>query len=219
MPKTAKHQSPPRRVRKLFASAVVFACFLMFWGFTGFVNEIRNTGYSGKLPEADGVVVLTGGAKRLEAAVSLFEASYGQRLLISGVGRGTTRGDLGRLLDRSDMMFGCCVDIDRKALDTRGNAKYTARWAKLNNFSRLLIVTSSYHMPRSLMLMKRRMPDVELIAVPIRSPKIREQSFWKTAMSPVVVTEYAKYLIARMGIEPAANSFRSAFRMRPADRT
>ena len=48
------------------------------------------------LPEADGIVVLTGGGTRLDAAVALFEKGVGKRLLISGVGLATTKRDAER---------------------------------------------------------------------------------------------------------------------------
>ena len=131
-------------------------------------------------------------------------------MLISGVGHGTTRGDLGRLLNRTEMMFGCCIDIDRRALDTKGNARYTAEWARLNGFSRLLVVTSSYHMPRSMMLMKRTMPEVDLVGVPVYPHGIFARDFWTVATSPLVITEYAKYIAASFGIEPPMKSFRAA---------
>lgn len=201
-----------RNAKMLIVATVLALCAYTALGFTRFVDEIRSADLHHQLPEADGVVVLTGGAKRLEAAINLFEASHGQRMLISGVGKETTRGDLGRLLDKTGMMFGCCVDIDRRALDTKGNAKYTAEWVQLNGFSRLLVVTSSYHMPRSMMLMKRRMPDVELVGVPVYSSEISGKGFWDLVASPVILTEYAKYMIASMGFEPPMKTFRAAIR-------
>jgi len=42
---------------------------------------------------------------------------------------------------------------------------------KQEGFDRVLIVTSDYHLPRSLLEMRARMPDVELVAYPVRSPR------------------------------------------------
>src|ERR1700712_5048519 len=45
-------------------------------------------------PMADGIVVLTGGDARLDAAVALLEGGAGKRLLISGVNRTSTKAEL-----------------------------------------------------------------------------------------------------------------------------
>lgn len=206
-----------RSIKAFGVPVALLSLGLFAISYSTFIYQIKNADSSNKLPAADGVVVLTGGAKRLEKAIDLFETSHGQRLLISGVARGTTRGDLGRLLNKTGMMFGCCVDIDRQALDTRGNAKFTARWARLNNFDKLLVVTSNYHMPRSLLLMKRMMPDVKLVGVPIQPPAMADSGFWSIATSPLVIREFAKYLAASIGVEPPIKSFRAAWRGAPPE--
>ena len=65
-------------------------------------------------PEADGVVVLTGGGPRLEAGVALFEKGVGKRLLISGVGLATSRDTL-KDMTHGGKRFDCCADIDYAA--------------------------------------------------------------------------------------------------------
>src|SRR3981081_2472108 len=43
--------------------------------------------------DADGIVVLTGGASRISDAIELLAAGHGKRLLISGANRSTTSGE------------------------------------------------------------------------------------------------------------------------------
>ena len=47
-----------------------------------------------RVDSADGIVALTGGDARLDAAVALFEHGVGKRLLITGVHSTTTKDDL-----------------------------------------------------------------------------------------------------------------------------
>jgi len=47
--------------------------------------------------DADGIVVLTGGASRITDAIELLAAGRGRRLLISGANRSTNRGEITRL--------------------------------------------------------------------------------------------------------------------------
>src|SRR3979490_3190858 len=71
--------------------------------------------------DADGIVVLTGGASRISDAIELLAAGRGKRLLISGVNRATTSGEISRLNPDYGRMLSCCVDFDR-SLNTLGNA-------------------------------------------------------------------------------------------------
>ena len=123
--------------------------------FVGEISDSRALNSShAERRDAEAVVVLTGGANRISAGLKLLRENHGRRLLISGVSATTTRSDLGRILNDNIMMFGCCIDLDREARDTRGNAVQTAEWVRLHRFQKILLVTSSYHMPRSLMLLQ-----------------------------------------------------------------
>lgn len=198
-----------------FVVVALASMFFVAVDYVVFVSQIKESPAIGadedSLPDADAVVVLTGGAKRISTGVQLLKENHGRRLLISGVGTKTSRSDLGRVLNDSSTIYGCCIDIDREALDTRGNAVHTADWVELHNFQKILLVTSSYHMPRSLMLLKERMPDVDVVAVPIQPPNWETRGFLRHVFSPVVFREYAKYRVATFGFEPSVRRITSAF--------
>ncbi len=102
------------------------------------------------LPVADGIVVWTGkGGDRLAAAGQLLDKGHGERLLISGVNKALTDADVYELLTIQNAKGICCVDIDYKALDTIGNARETHNWLKALGYEHIILVTSSYHMPRA----------------------------------------------------------------------
>lgn len=130
---------------------------------------------SGLEPDADAsgdaIIVLTGGEGRLAVATELLERRAGSRLLISGVHPDVTPDELRAAMGTSARLFDCCVDLGREAADTTGNAIETAGWVSERGYDRVLIVTSDYHLPRSLLEMRARMPDVELVAYPVRSPR------------------------------------------------
>lgn len=155
---------------------------------------------------ADGIVVLTGGASRIADAIELLAAGRGKRLLISGVNRTTTSGEIARLTPAFERYFDCCIDLDRSAVNTVGNAVETRRWAKDQGFRSLIVVTSSYHMPRSMAELSRQLPDVRLIAFPVVTDKLRPETMWTSPPAlRLLVSEYVKYVLAqvRMRIEPA----------------
>ena len=77
----------------------------------------------------DSVVVLTGGSKRIDRALTILESDKAKRLLVSGVDRNVKPGELPAEYNRPEKLFDCCIDLGFQAVDTRSNALETARWA------------------------------------------------------------------------------------------
>src|ERR1700733_3225156 len=150
--------------------------------------------------DADGIVVLTGGASRISDAIELLAAGRGKRLLISGVNRATTSGEISRLNPEYEPIVSCCVDFDR-SLNTLGNAIETKRWAESRGFSSLIVVTSSYHMPRALAEIAHQLPGVSLVPFPVVAEKLRAEPWWANGTTMrLVLSEYLKYVVAQMRI-------------------
>jgi hypothetical protein len=63
--------------------------------------------------------VLTGGSSRVSDAMQLLAGGYGKRLLISGVHPTNAASDISRSLPDNQSLLGCCVDLDRSAVNTR----------------------------------------------------------------------------------------------------
>jgi uncharacterized SAM-binding protein YcdF (DUF218 family) len=146
---------------------------------------------------ADAIVVLTGGAERLADAFELLRQDKAGRLLITGVFASTTRAELAKLHPRSAGYIYCCVDIDKVALNTAGNALETDKWVRSKGYKRVIVVTSSWHMPRALIEMGRRLPDVELIAHPVITGRAGPGLWWHDAATfRLLAMEYVKYLAA-----------------------
>ncbi len=146
-------------------------------------------------PNADGIVVLTGGEQRLLEGARLLAEKRAGRMLVTGVNRRTGRDDLHRLSQLDAETFQCCVDLGYQALDTGGNADETRTWADLNHFRRLIVVTASYHMPRSLAELKLALPEAELIPHPVVPKSFKVRGWWLHAgTARVLVAEYLKLL-------------------------
>jgi uncharacterized SAM-binding protein YcdF (DUF218 family) len=151
---------------------------------------------------ADGIVVLTGGAARISDAIELLAAGHGRRLLITGVYHSTTQSEISRLLPKHDKILACCVDLDRAAVNTVGNATETRRWANDRGFRSLIVVTSNYHMPRAMAELSHQLPQVALIAFPV----VTHKPVLDSANAGLLISEYVKYIYAvvRMRVEPQA---------------
>jgi uncharacterized SAM-binding protein YcdF (DUF218 family) len=188
---------------RIIAAAAALVLFAFVGGFVIFASSITRYVAAAGSGRADGIVVLTGGEHRLSEAARLLAEGRGKRLLISGANRMATREDLHRKSGLSPALFDCCVDIGYDALTTSGNALETRAWAMDRGYTRLILVTSSYHMPRSLVELERAMPEVALLPYPVVSSNFRTERWWlHGATTRLLFTEYLKFLpsAARLGV-------------------
>ena len=189
--------SPPRRrgLRALFA-IVGAALLLLVAGFLWFVAHLP---VIETVPnrKADGIVVLTGYAARINDGLELLASGQGRRLLITGVHPTTRPGEISRLMPEHQRWFTCCVDLDHSAVNTIGNAIETRRWVKDRDFQSLIVVTSNFHMPRAMAELKHRLPDTALVPFPVVSDRVRVESWWSSPSSArLLFSEYLKYIVA-----------------------
>jgi len=174
--------------------------FVWIFGFLQYVYALPDLPPD-PLPKADGIVALTGGGERVVAAMALLNDNKAGRLLISGVHPDTTRDDLKKHLSDPGNKFDCCVDLDRAARNTAGNAIETARWVRKNGYHSVILVTAQYHMPRSLIELKRELPDVTLFAYPVYPDQMHARDWWRDlGTARLLGGEYVKYLVARLRI-------------------
>ena len=173
-------------------------------GFFWFAAQIAD-GEVNLSRKADGIVVLTGAAARIPDAIELLASERGKRLLITGVHRATSAPEIARLTPLYSKYFDCCIDLDRSALNTFGNALETKRWTREHNFTSLIVVTSNWHMPRAMAEISHQLPDVELIPYPVSSERVKTEPWWSHLdTTRLLAAEYLKYLFAilRQQLDP-----------------
>jgi uncharacterized SAM-binding protein YcdF (DUF218 family) len=177
---------------RIFLTVIVVLLLAYTLGFVAFVSGLPPV--TSALPHADGIVALTGGDERLDAAVALLEKGVGKRLLVSGAGVATTKETVGHLSEGGPR-FACCADIGYGAQDTHGNAEEAAEWARGHDFHSLVIVTARYHMPRAMREFSTALPDMTLIAYPVDQPGVDLAGWWRHPRTAQLLhREYAKYL-------------------------
>ncbi|MCG2841670.1 YdcF family protein [Sandaracinobacter sp. RS1-74] len=145
------------------ARAVALALILWVGGFVLFV--LAQPGPAAEGTMTDGVVVLTGGPKRVARGAAVLEAGLAERLLVSGVDPAVTPQEFRAASGLSPGLFACCVDLGFEADSTRSNAEEVAGWVAKRKIGSLRLVTAGYHMPRAMAELEARLPaDVRVVA-------------------------------------------------------
>ena len=195
----------------LAAGALVLAVFIA--GTQQFAHSIRDGAAPERFEAMDrsgdlAVVVVTGSAGRIEAGFRLMVDHNASRMLISGTGDGVSMDDIMRIagsdpaMDRATLAgkVGCCVDLGRDAVNTKGNASETVEWTEANGIDRIILVTADFHMPRTLVEFQRLMPALHVLPFPVPTQGLgmdeagRTQWWHSRDRVLTVAREYGKYL-------------------------
>lgn len=191
--------------RAALALAVLLAVAIVALG-AGFGWFVLRAGRADPAPShADGIVVLTGGAGRVELALRLLAEGRAPHLLVSGTGP----GDIGDIVARAGIDSGLsarlppgAITLGRGARTTRGNATETAEWVAQLALHSLLVVTSGYHMERAMVELRRTLPHgVALYPVPLVP---RAADGHDRPPLRLLASEYAKWLAAALGMSSLA---------------
>ncbi len=165
-------------------------------GFGWFLSLVAGERPIMPMPHAGGIVVLTGGSDRVKAGLELLMAGAAPRLLISGAGAGTYLGDFTPRDGIDATSKAAAISLGHQATTTRGNAREAAAWAVRHGVASLIVVTADYHMPRALIELRRRMPQVVLLAEPVRPPAMADLDRWRSLR--ILAAEFDKYVLVRL---------------------
>lgn len=139
---------------------------------------------------SDGIVVLTGAGERISPALGLLTQHYAGDLLISGVHPSVRSHDL---IQNLSPELKERVTLGYQAHNTRENAQETSEWIKQKGLHSVLLITSFYHMPRSLFEVQRLNPDIQVIPVPT-FPKAADQGWLHGRYAWLLFLEYHKFI-------------------------
>lgn len=146
--------------------------------------------------QTDAIVVLTGGSGRLDEGLALLDRGLAEKLFISGVYKGVDMKNLLEAYRDNPDELNCCVAIGH-AEDTISNASETAQWVRENNIQSLRLVTSAYHMPRSVQEFEYALPGVGLVQHPVFPAHVKQENWWAwPGTTGLIVGEYNKFMMA-----------------------
>lgn len=180
-----------------FLTLLLTCAIPVLGGFIWFLNLIPApetlTGEmrAGGVPRCAAVVVWTGAAGRIDAGADLLAAGAAPRLFISGVGEQVALADF-----RADLVDDPRVSLGHQAHSTLGNAFETAGWVRREGVASVCLVTSDYHMPRSVLLLKAEAPDLALRPWPVAS-----ETGNGTGRLAFLWKEYVKFAASHFAVE------------------
>ena len=193
----------------LWGGGILLAVYLT--GFVFFAEGRRADAVRfGRPPQADGIVVLTGTAQaRIEEGLRLIAGKHGRRLLITGVHKKLDMDDILNMSEIDKESIKCCIDLDYHAYNTAGNAVEAYRWARILGYRSLILVTSTHHIPRTLIEMRRVMPNIRLIPHAVNPQGIRLEEWWQyPGTLKLLLGEYTRYLFALFNLTGAQENNR-----------
>ncbi len=151
--------------------------------------------------KSDAIIVLTGARNRIKKGLELLENQTAPCLLISGVLTHISKPSLIRISGFKGSVPLKKVILDYKSTTTEENAKYSTlwvdKWIEKKPLTQIHLVTSSYHMRRSLVEFQNKLPEIKFIPQAI-SPLNTTEKPWDSSQKNLILylTEYTKYLVA-----------------------
>lgn len=181
MNKYVKHTLSYMALLTITSWIIGFAIFTLY----AFSLQYRQTTH------AQAIVVLTGGVDRLSTALDLLQQEKAEHLFISGVNEHVSLDSLFKDLDAN---MRAKIQLGYRADNTYENALETEQWLTKNNIHSVLLVTSFYHMPRSIFELQEHIKNVDVFPYPI-VPKQVNARWVHTRAAWLLFEEYNKFLV------------------------
>jgi uncharacterized SAM-binding protein YcdF (DUF218 family) len=161
IPKRGYVARKPRRqigcLSLLLAAAAVFALSLLA-GFFLFLIQIYSAD-NAHPAKVDVIVAFSGDPLRIRVATNLLKEGYSKRLIIVGQ---DNRDEVSRLRSANKALFNCCVRVDHESRNTAEDALLAHLLTLGDNVGSIMLLTSSFHMPRAQLELSRFFVDADL---------------------------------------------------------
>ena len=179
-------------MKKKLIILVLLLVAIWFGGFVAFAYRINHY-IADKKTHTEAVIALTGGRYRIAEAVNLLNQGKADKLFISGVSKNSSLDEI-KKRQNLEIENENNVSLGHQAKDTFGNAKETIAWLKKNKINSIRLVTSNYHLERSLIEFRAQAPKLEIIGHPVYSDKVKKK-WWKSWHTfSLIFAEYNKFL-------------------------
>ena len=193
---------PARRPRRRMVAVLALVVAVYGGGFLLFAHITAGLS-ADPAAVTDAIVVPTGGSERFDTALDLLRRNLAARLFVTGVHPDVQTGDLlSRVGADPSLGGGHSIEVGHAARDTAGNAAETADWAAANHIRSIRLVTSDYHMLRSLLEFHAAMPWVSIVAHPVSAAAVHMDDWWAwPGTAELMFVEYNKFVLTWLRIQ------------------
>jgi uncharacterized SAM-binding protein YcdF (DUF218 family) len=177
-------------LKRLYRLLLFISCLSIAWliGLFIFIISMQSEKYDNQ--KADVLLILTGGSERLNEGFKIFKSTDAKRIIISGVGEGVKKSDFSKYFS-SYSVDPKLVILGKTALDTVGNALEANIFMQTNDYKKMLVVTSIYHLPRTKIVFALENPDIDVSYHCVISNNYLSRS-WNNI--DIIISEYNKTL-------------------------
>ena len=182
-------------VRHLCLYTILLTLLVWVIGFVGFSLYSLSFKFAPQT-QAEGIVALTGGTDRIATSIQLLEENSSAQLLISGVNKQVPPAEILRMVPShlTDK-----ITLGYLAETTAENALETANWIRQKNINSILLVTSFYHMPRSMIEILKHTPHLTIVPYPVFPKSFNNSVEWiKTRYAWLLFIEYHKFIVVHL---------------------
>lgn len=182
---------------------IMISFFLWLAGFFWFVEGVPvESDENGEIPKSDAIIALTGGMGRITTAIDVLQQNIAPKLFITGVGTDVTlpeliQQDVSPNKRKPLRYYRSRVELGYVARSTAGNVREANGWMVANPVKSIVLVTSNYHMPRSLYLFRQAFPQLVITTKSTFGPAFRSEDWWRHSdVLGLAFSEYHKLLMS-----------------------
>lgn len=176
-------------------SLVVLSFLLVSVLFVDFVYKTFSFG--NRDMTCDAIVVLAGGKGRVEEGVRLYQAGKGERLFLIGVDPAVKKADL--FIEKLNERSGRQVYLEQASRNTLENAIFARELLQHHGIRSMLLITSRYHMKRSLLIFRNILPkDVAIYPHPVVGNNSTAPWWSHGGSLRLLFSEFYKYCLYRI---------------------
>lgn len=160
-------------------------------GFFIFLAEVQ-AATNAKPRKADAIVVLSGEPRRILVAADLLKHGFGPQLII--VGQDNAQ-EIDQVRAEHPASFACCVKVDQRSKSTAEDAQLAAHLLRSSHPNSVLLVTSSFHVPRARVELQRVLPHSTINVHGIPDDLLKpERILSDSQVASAFVSQYLKYI-------------------------
>jgi len=179
-------------MKKRFFPILSIVIFFWFAGFLVFAYHINHYLLDAQT-NTDAIIALTGGRNRIFEAIKLLNNKKADYLFISGVEKTSRLQDI---LNSNHItpITEKKIFLGTSAQNTVENAVESKNWINEHNIKSIRLVTSNYHLPRSITEFEKQNPGLKIVKHPVYSEKVKKKWWTSIRTFSLIFSEYNKFL-------------------------